>query len=42
MDSPWPWRRLLDCSIHAAEPVAEGVVAVHVDVEQMQVDEGGG
>ncbi len=25
----------------AAEPVAEGVAAVHIDVEQMQVDEGG-
>ncbi len=25
----------------AAEPVAEGVAAVHIDVEQMQVDKGG-
>jgi len=25
----------------AAEPFAEGVAAVYIDVEQMQVDEGG-
>ncbi len=25
----------------AAEPVAEGVAAVHIDMEQMQVNEGG-
>jgi len=25
----------------APEPVAEGVAAVYIDVEQMQVDEGG-
>ncbi len=25
----------------AAEPVAEGVAAVHIDVERVQVDEGG-
>ncbi len=25
----------------AAEPLAEGVAAAHIDVEQMQVDEGG-